>query len=178
MPYGQNPNSTPSNGIKTKKYALPTKTYTSLALRHLWRAQWYWSFVPLALIVLNVVLNVAGWYPNWWIYLVVVLGALLYVLFWGIQFTGVTQLEQNKPMFQRYVYEIDGRQILLRINAKEGGVIRWDMVQSVYKNKEAFVLVMGKHQFLYLPFSIFNSDNDLRFMESLLRRKELLKEGN
>jgi hypothetical protein len=55
-------------------------------------------------------------------------------------------------------------------------VIKWDMVQSAFKNKEAYVLVMGKHQYLYLPFAIFNSDNDLRFLESLLRRKELLKE--
>lgn len=177
IPYGQSPNPAPSNGIRTKKYALESKTYISLAMRQWVKTQWKWAFVPLALILANVVLNVTGAYPNWWIYLVVVLGALLYVLFWGIQFTGVTQLEQNKPLFQKYVYEIDSRQILMRLNAKEGGVIKWDMVQSAFKDKEAYVLVMGKHQYLYLPFSIFNSDNDLRFMESLLRRKELLKEA-
>lgn len=176
IPYGQNPNPTPSNGIRTKKYALEPKTYISLAMRQWAKSQWKWAAIPVALIIGNVILNVTGAYSNWWIYLVVVLGAALYVLFWGIQFTGVTQLEQNKPLFQKYVYEIDSRQILMRLNAKEGGVIKWDMVQSAFKNKEAYVLVMGKHQYLYLPFAIFNSDNDLRFMDSLLRRKELLKE--
>lgn len=176
IPYGQNPNPTPSTGIRTKKYALETKTYISLAMRQWFQKQWVWGFVPLGLIVGNVVLNLTNVYPNWWIYLVVVLGAVLYVLFWGIQFTGVTQLEQNKPLFQRYSYEIDSRQILMRINAKEGGVVKWDMIQSVQKSKEAYVLMMGKYQFLYLPYSIFGSDNDLRFMDSLLRRKELLKD--
>jgi hypothetical protein len=174
IPYGQNPNPTPSNGIRTKKYALEPKTYINLAMRQWAKDQWKWAFIPLALLIGNVILNVTGAYHNWWIYVVVVLGALLYVLFWGIQFTGVTQLEQNKPLFQKYVYEIDSRQILMRINAKEGGIIKWDMIQSARKTKDAYLLMMGKHQFLHLPFAIFNSDNDLRFMDSLLKRKSLL----
>ncbi|GAA4453279.1 hypothetical protein GCM10023189_18090 [Nibrella saemangeumensis] len=184
--------------IKTKKYALDTKTYISLAIRNWLKTNWYWGFIPLGLIILNVILNVTGVYPNIWIYIVVVLLTILYVVFWAIQFTGVTQSEQFKPMFQKYVYEIDSRQILMRINAKEGGILKWNQIRGVQKEKDAYVLMlanedaisslsmnffmkalakqMARAQFLYLPYSIFTTENDLRFMDILLKRKGLLAE--
>lgn len=184
--------------IKTKKYALDQKTYISLAFRTWLRDNWKWGFVPLGLILLNVILNVTGVYPNIWIYVVVVLLTILYVLFWAIQFTGVSQSEQFKPMFNKYVYEIDSRQILMRINAKEGGILKWDQIKGVTKDKNAYILSMAnpdavstltlnpimklmarqmaKAQFIYLPFTIFTSEHDLRFMDTLLKRKGLLAE--
>ena len=73
------------------------------------------------------------------------------------------------------------------------------MIKSVAKDKEAYVLQlgtngdpnalsalnpfmrfaanqMGKSQFLYMPFTIFNSESDQRFMDMLLKRKGLLTE--
>src|SRR5690606_12714485 len=115
----------PSNptAVRTKKYALPTKKYTRLALSHLVKDQLKWVWIPVALIIGNVILNVTNTYPNIWIYIMIVIGVLLYALFWVIQFVGVTQLEQYKPMFEKYQYEIDPRQIILKINQKEGGVM-------------------------------------------------------
>jgi hypothetical protein len=187
--------------IKTKKYALDQKTYISLAFRRWVRDNWLWSGIPLALILINAILNLTGVYPNFWIYIVVILLTILYVLFWAVQFTGVSQSEQSKPMFDKYIYEIDSRHILMKINAKEGGMIKWDMIKGAVKDKEAYVLdlgvsndaqtlamaklnpfmrfvakQMGRAQFLYLPYSIFNSDADQRFMEMILKRKGLLPE--
>jgi hypothetical protein len=102
------------------------------------------------------------------------LAIILYLLFWAIQFTGVTQLEQNKVLFQKLLYEIDGRQILIKLNAKEGMQMKWEMIKKAYKEKDHFLLVISKAQFIHLPYSIFNSDNDVKFTESLLRRKNLL----
>lgn len=182
--------------VKTKKYALEQKTYINIALRQWVKDNWKWGFVPLALILINVVLSLTGVYPNYWIYIVIVLLTILYILFWAVQITGIAQMEQSKALFQKYVYEIDSRQILMRINAKEGGILKWNQVGSVSKEKEAYILFLdnaeamknvkaswlaktvtkglAKAQFLYLPFSIFTSDNDLRFTEALLRRKGLL----
>lgn len=184
--------------VKTKKYALEQKTYISVALRQWVLQNWKWGFVPLGLIVLNVVLNLTGAYPNYWIYIVIVLLTILYVLFWGVQITGIAQMEQSKPLFQKYVYEIDSRQILMRINAKEGGILKWNQIGSVEKDKNAYILFLdnaeamkgmkanwfartvtkglAKAQFLYLPYTIFTSDNDLRFTDALLRRKGFLPE--
>ncbi len=166
----------PSNptAVRTKKYGLTTKKYVRLALKHLVQSQWKWGFIPLALLIGNIVLNVTGAYPNLWIYVVLLIGVLLYVLFWVIQFIGITQLEQYKPMFERYLYEIDPKQILMKINQKEGGVMKWEQIQSAYKEKEAFVLVISKGQFIYLPFSIFNSDHDQKVLERILKQKNLL----
>jgi len=185
--------------VKTKKYALDQKTYINIALRQWLKENWKWAFVPLGLILLNVVLNITGAYPNYWIYIVIVLLTILYVLFWAVQITGIAQMEQSKALFQKYVYEIDSRQILMRINAKEGGLLKWNQIDSVIKDKDAYILFLdnteamknvkatwiarvvtkglSKAQFLYLPFSIFNSDNDLRFTDALLRRKGFLPDS-
>jgi hypothetical protein len=182
--------------VKTKKYALDQKTYINIALRQWVKENWKWGFVPLALILLNVVLSLTKVYPNYWIYIVVIVLTILYVLFWAVQITGIAQMEQSKALFQKYVYEIDSRQILMRINAKEGGILKWSQIASVIKDKDAYILFLdnaeamanvkanwiakvvtkglAKAQFLYLPFSIFTSDNDLRFTDALLKRKGLL----
>ncbi|GAB3925303.1 YcxB family protein [Larkinella terrae] len=185
--------------IKTKKYALDQKTYISLAMRSWVKHNWYWGFVPLGLIFINAILNITGVYPNWWIYLVIVLLTILYVLFWAVQFTGITQMEQTKALFQKYVYEIDSRQIMLKLNAREGGILKWDQIRSVTKDKTAYVMVVSNDQamngmkvnwlakivakgmkdaqFLYLPYSIFTTENELKFMDTLLKRKGFLSEA-
>jgi hypothetical protein len=160
--------------VKTRKYKLENSTYIKLAMKHLLRTQWYWAAVPLGIIILNVILNLTGVYPNLWIYFMAPLAIILYLLFWAIQFTGVTQLEQNKVLFQKLLYEIDGRQILIKLNSKEGMQMKWEMIKKAYKEKDHFLLVVSKAQFIHLPYSIFNSENDIKFTESLLRRKNLI----
>ena len=88
----------PSNplAIKTKKFALEKNKFITLNMMQLVKNQWYWGFIPLALILINAGLNLSKVYPNYWIYVVTILGAILYLAFWAIQFTGITQLEQYK----------------------------------------------------------------------------------
>ena len=182
--------------VKTKKYALDQKTYINIALRQWLKDNWKWAFVPLGLIILNAILNVTGLYPNIWIYIVIVLLTILYVLFWAVQITGIAQMEQSKALFQKYVYEIDSRQILMRISVKEGGLLKWEQISNVVKDKDAYILFLNnadalkntkanwiarvvtkglaKAQFLYLPYNIFTSEHDLKFTDAILRRKGFL----
>lgn len=162
----------PSNplAIKTKKYGLEKNKYVGLCMRQLFSNQWKWAFLPLALVGLNVFLNLSGTYKNYWIYIFLAIGVVGYILFWLIQFTGITQLAQYKQLFDKYRYEIDSRQIFMKISEKEGGMLKWDMILSAYKDKQAYVLEMGKYQFLYLPFSIF-SENDRKLMDKIMRDK-------
>ena len=155
--------------VKTKKYQLPTGTYIKMGLATALKEQWWVILIALAIC--------CGyfWVPSiWWI-----IGALiayaLYVLFWAIQFTGVTQMEQNKVIFEKLAYEIDSRQILMKINTKQGMPVQWNMIKRAEVKKDAFVLYMSKAQFIHLPFRIFNSDNDRKFLETILKRKELIK---
>lgn len=178
-PFFRNPmmqqQAVPVPGVKTKKYQLDKKLYVRLAMTHLLRTQWKWAFIPLGIIILNVVLNLTGAYRNWWIYLIAFLVALGYILFWVIQFMGVSQLEQYKVMFDKFSYDINNKQINAMINSKEGMQISWDLVKSVTKDPEAYTLVLSRGQFIHLPLSIFNSDHDIKFFERILRQKELIK---
>jgi len=38
------------------------------------------------------------------------------------------------------------------------------------------VLDMGQYQFIYLPFTVFNNDNDKKLMERILRDKGYIGE--
>ncbi len=178
-PFFRNPmmqqQAVPVPGAKTKKYQLDKKVYVRLGMTQLLRTQWYWAFVPVGIVLLNIILNVTGVYRNWWIYLIAALVVLGYFIFWLIQFTGISQLEQYKVMFDKFSYDINNKQINAMVNAKEGMQIGWDMVKQVYKDKEAYTLVLSRGQFIYLPFSIFNSDNDIKFFERLLKQKNLMK---
>ena len=166
----------PSNplAIKTKKYGLEKNKYIAMCMRQLFANQWKGAFLPFALVGLNVFLNLSGTYKNYWIYIFLAIGVIGYILFWLIQFTGITQLAQYKQLFDKYRYEIDSRQIFMKISDKEGGMIKWDMILSAYKDKEAYVLEMGKYQFIYLPLAIFNNDNDRKLMDKIMRDKGLI----
>ncbi|WP_266368685.1 YcxB family protein [Tellurirhabdus rosea] len=185
--------------IKTKKYALDQKTYLNLIMRSWFKTHWYWLAIPLVLIVVNIVLYATDVVDVYWPAILLFIGTLIYVLFWAVQFTGMTQMEQAKPLFDKYVYEIDSRWIMLWKNAREGGKLEWKQFTAVRKDKDAYILTMSNDaamqnvkmnwfmklvakgmtgaQFLYLPYSIFGSENDLRFMDAILKRKGLLAEN-
>ncbi|WP_339701193.1 YcxB family protein [Algoriphagus aquimarinus] len=155
--------------VKTKKYQLPAGTYIKIALVNVLKQQWW--VIPIAVAIAFGYF----WIPSIWWIIGAVLAYGLYVLFWAIQFTGVTQMEQNKVIFDKMAYEIDSRQILMKINTKQGMPVQWNMIKSAEKRKDAYLLYMSKAQFIHLPFRIFNSENERKFMETILKRKELIK---
>jgi hypothetical protein len=155
--------------IKTKKYQLETGTYIKMSLKSILKEQWWVILIALAICLGYF------WIASIWWFIGAIIAYGLYVLFWTIQFTGVTQMEQNKPIFQKMAYEIDSRQILMKLNAREGMPVQWNMIKRVELTKDAFVLFMSKAQFIHLPYRIFNTENEKKFMETILKRKELIK---
>lgn len=130
--------------------------------------KYWWAFlVPLALLIPGFI------WPGILIWLVptLVVLTLLYVGFWYVQFYGVTQMPQSKPFFERYQYEFKNEHLLLMKNAREGMPIKWEMIQYAERREEGFLLWLSRGQFFYLPYSIFNSRNDEKWAEMLMRRK-------
>lgn len=156
--------------VRTKKYQLPTKKYIGIALKATLKQQW-WVFLIYAAICSGY-----AWIPNhWWITgATIALG--LYLLFWLIQFAGITQLEQGKFMFQKLSYEISSQQILIKMNAKQGMPMKWDQIKRAVVAKDAFILFASKAQLVHLPFKIFNNANEIRFIETVLKRKGYISE--
>ena len=155
--------------VKTKKYQLSTKNYIKLGMLNILRSQWWVILIALAIAAMTFVIP-----SNWW-WIGSLIAFVLYGLFWLIQFAGVPQLEQNKILFERLNYEITSQQILIKLNPKQGMPMKWENIKRVFVGKDFFLLVLSKAQFIYLPFKIFNSDNERKFMETILRRKNYIK---
>lgn len=156
--------------IKTKNYKLDKKTYIRFALKNILLQQgWIALVAALALCLFYF------WIPSIWWLIAAFIGLALYVLFWWIQFFGVTQLDQGKMLFEKFSYEISSQQILMKINPREGMPLKWDQIQKAAIGKDFFVLFVNKAQLIYLPFKIFNTENERKFLTSVLRTKGLIK---
>lgn len=156
--------------IKTKKYQLTTKTFLKHAMLNVLRQQWWVILIALA------IAGLTYFYPDTiWFYIIAGAAFALYLLFWIIQFVGLTQLDQAKFIFEKLSYEIDSRQILMKISSKQGMPIKWDQVKKVRNGKDYFLLVMNKAQMIHLPHKVFNGARDIKMMETILKRKNYIK---
>ncbi len=157
--------------IKTKKYQLTNQTFISLAMKNVLLDFWWVWFVPVAILLIPIFYAPA----LWWCVSIALTLSVLYVLFWLIQFTGITQMEQAKFLFQKLYYEISSKQILIKLNAREGMPIQWNQIKKVKQRKDAYLLIISRGQMIYLPFKIFKSESEIKFMETILKRKNLLQ---
>lgn len=162
--------------VKTKKFALNKKLYIKKAFANQMKSSWKWLLIPAAVAILGLVLHFTGVYKNiWWILITAIIGGGLYVLFWYIQFYAATEMDQNKQMFEKFAYEIDSRQIMVKINAKEGGIVKWESILSAEKDNSGYFLHIGRGQFLHFGYEVFNAEHDQKLFESILKRKNLLE---
>ncbi|QHL88081.1 hypothetical protein GU926_11820 [Nibribacter ruber] len=175
--------------IRTKKHQQDKNDYAKMAMAQVWKKEWWRALIPLVLFSLP-----AAFAFSWWWVAAAVLVTVIYVLLRSAQVMGVTQMEQSNPLFQRVNYEIDQRQVLLKLNEREGMNIGWDMIERAANQKDGYMLWLKQPNadqlpagfkgwlartftvpvFLHLPHRIFNSTNDLKLMDSLLKRKNLL----
>ena len=155
--------------VKTKKYKLETGTYVKEAMTNVLIKQWWVGLIVLALC--------SGYFiiPNLWWFWGTAIALIIYLLFWVIQFTGVTQLEQSKILFEKLSYEISSQQVLIKLTSKQGMPIKWDQIKSAKINKKRIVLVVNMAQMVYLPFTVFKTENERKFVETILKRKGYLK---
>src|SRR6187455_3782613 len=148
--------------VRTKNYRLEKKDYIKFALGGVLRQQWWVSLIVVAICACYFLA------PSIWWFIGAFVAAGLYLLFWWIQFYGVTQLEQGKMLFERFSYEITSQQILMKLNPREGMPLKWDQIKSAAIGKDHIVLFVNKAQIIYWPFKIFNTDNERKFVMSVL----------
>lgn len=153
--------------VKTRNYRMEKNDYIRLAFKNVLRQQWWVGLIVVAICVPFI------WLPSIWWFIGAAVGAGLYLLFWWLQFYGVTQLDQGKMLFERYSYEITSQQILMKLNPREGMPIKWDQIKRAEVGKDYFLLFLNKAQLIHLPFKIFNTDNERKFVQSILKTKGL-----
>lgn len=155
--------------VRTKKYSLPTGTYIKLALWNILRDQWWVFLIVIAIMSGSFILN------THWFITGALIAFVLYILFWLIQFAGVTQAEQSKFLFEKLSYEIGSHQIMIKLNTKQGMPLKWDQIKRARKGKNYFLLIVNKAQLLHLPFRLFKTENEIKFIETILKRKGYIK---
>jgi hypothetical protein len=153
--------------VKTKKYKLEPGTYIKLALINVLKEQWWVFLIVIAIGAFT--------FYSWWFLVLAIVGLIGYLLFWLIQFAGVTQMEQSKILFEKLNYEIDSRQVLIKVNPKQGMPITWDNIKKASMGKNDYTLIISKAQLIHLPFKIFSTDNERKFVETILKRKNYIK---
>lgn len=156
--------------VKTKKYKLETGTYIKLGMLNVARQQWWVVLIALALC--------CGYFfaPSMWWFIGVGIALVLYLLFWLIQFAGVTQMEQTKVLFEKLAYEITSQQVMIKLNERQGMPMKWEQIKRARQGKDYYLLIVNKAQLIHLPFRIFRSDNERKFVGSILKRKGYIKE--
>ena len=156
---------------KTKKYQVPVNTYVKIGLTNVIK-EWWWAFgVPLLLLAVGAAIG-GGWF--WGLGITALLVTVLYIVFWAAQFYGLSQVPQGKVLFDKLSYEFEQKQIKILKTQKEGMMMPWENIKKVIKTKDAYVLKLSLVQYIHLPFSIFQTENDLRFTEKLFERKGLM----
>ncbi len=155
--------------VKTKNYRMEKNQYIRLAFKNILRQQWWVGLIAVAICLGSI------WVFSIWWYVGAIVALGLYLLFWWLQFYGVTQLEQGKMLFERYHYEITSQQILMKLNPREGMPIKWDQIKSAQIGKDHFLLFLNKAQIIHWPFKIFNTENEKKFVMSILKTKGLTK---
>lgn len=155
--------------VRTKKYALEPKIFRKIALRNVMKDLWWVFLIPIAMITTGILIG------HTWMWITAIALTGLYYGFWWIQFAGVSQLPQYQQLFQKMSYEIDSRQVMMKINPKQGMPIQWDKIKSAKATKKGFIMILSRAQFIYLPMKVFNNINDIKFVESVLKRKNLIR---
>lgn len=158
--------------VKTKNYKLEKKTYIRLALKSILKKQGWMALIGAVMLCMGYFIPGAA--SIWW-FIGAIIGLGIYVLFWWIQFYGVTQLEQGQPLFEKFSYEISSQQILMKKNPREGMPLKWDQIQQAVVGEDYFALFVNKAQLIYWPYKIFNTDNERKFVASILRSKGFVK---
>ena len=155
--------------VRTKKFQMEKGQYIRKGFYNLLLEQWWVILIYLLVCSMNFYI------PSIWWIIGSSIALILYVLFWLIQFFGVTQVEQSSYIFERLSYEISSNQIMMKINNKQGMPIKWDTVKKVKIQKDCFLFKLNIVQFIIFPYKVFNNENEIRFIKSILNRKGYVK---
>ena len=53
--------------------------------------------------------------------------------------------------------------------------MKWENIKKAYKKTDGFFFKINKIQIIFLPYKIFNSENEIKFVEAILKRKGYIK---
>ena len=83
-------------------------------------------------------------------------------------------LPQGKMLFEKVFYLFDNQGIKVMVKENEGMDLKFEMIKSIKRSDKAFTLFLTPVQFFIVPFSVFQSENDFKLAEAMMRRKKMI----
>lgn len=158
--------------VFTRKTEMDKKLYINMALKKALRKYWFAFFVPPALLIPGFI------WPSSMIWMVVtsIVVTILYVLFWYMQFYGMTILPQGKQLFEKQLFAILPEYIGVMKSEKDpqGMMLPYDKIEQVEKTGNSYIIHLTMAHIVIMPFDIFQSQQDMNYFEALLRKYKLL----
>lgn len=158
--------------IFTKKTQLDTKTYISICMKKALKKFWWAFLIPPAIILPGLYFTSA----LIWLVVAALVISILYILFWYVQFYGMTILPQGKPLFEKQLFAIlpDYIGVMKKETDPQGMMIPWDKIELLERTPDSFILHLTLAHIMILPFQAFQSQQDQNFTEAIMRRRGLL----
>ncbi len=153
--------------IKTKKHRLSPRTYIRIGFGDTMRRQWWVTLLAI------IATSSAFYIGYFWSSVTLLTLYFLYLVFWFVQFYGVTVMEESKAFFAPITYQISSKEIVMMLTKNRGSQIDWKQIQYMRKGSKGVVLFIDRGQFIHLPNRVFMDKQERLFFSQLLERKKI-----
>jgi len=148
--------------IRTKEFSLSKTEFFIITTINYFKSRW-WLVTLLLLVLLYTIAS--------HLRLVLSLAIIAYLFWITVYFWLFANSKENKIFFKKRYYEIDDEFITGYIEDGSFSKIKLSNIVKVVKTKKYYLLYTSQIQFIYLPLSIFTSENDVINFNSILRPK-------
>ncbi len=148
--------------IKTKTLKPSARKLFTVFINYYLKRRWWVGLIFLALIIINAFGIRSGRLDTMpLVALIIILTLIFYVNWRKFYFTG------KKEKYSPVSYEIDKAGIFL-IKEKNKKFVKFSDIRTVVKKKDYYLLFYTKNDFIYIPNTLFQSEEDMKTFKSWL----------
>ena len=149
--------------IKTKEFTMTQQEYFRITLTGYFRQRW-WAWTPLSL---GTIYCLTIFPPEQWpIFLAIFIGTFVYyvLIYWRFAHS-----DENRAYFQPYHINFAQEHIEI-YRSDDFSRIGFDSLGKIKRRSQYMQLYVAKTQFIYVPYSAFESQHDLERLNTLLQK--------
>lgn len=161
-------------GIKTRKFRMEPAEFTKIAMSSSLKKLWWAFLIPIAIIAPGLYwMSALPWLLGTAVILTVLFVGLMYVFFKNFH-----TLPQGKMLFEKVAFYIDNQSMKVMVSEQEGMEVKYDLVKRLEVHPGKWVLFLSPVQFFIIPHTLFQSENDFKLAENILKRRGLIPSSN
>lgn len=157
--------------IQTNSFGMKRNEYFWILARNYFKRRlWFYSLIYGfgALLVVSTVILKMELKPSYVFFIVFTLLLPIYYLLWFWRHSGS---KGNEIFYRERVFTITDEFLKATLDDSSIDKIRWQNILYYKKIKEGYLLYISKQQFIYIPNSIFKSENEFKEFEVYISSK-------